>query len=98
MESYPEVRKSLNSFLANIVHDMAIERTHIKDAQTVQVEGTSYEEINANQSVRFDLKEYETEIQVHNDDIRTLDPFYLHSQHPLCKYQSYRKGTPHPSP
>jgi hypothetical protein len=52
---------------------MAIERTHIKDAQTVQVEGTSYEEINANQSVRFDLKEYETEIQVHNDDIRTLD-------------------------
>jgi hypothetical protein len=41
-ESYPEVRKSLNSFLANIVHDMAIERTHIKDAQTVQVEGTSY--------------------------------------------------------
>jgi len=73
MESYPEVRKSLNSFLANIVHDMAIERTHIKDAQTVQVEGTSYEEINANQSVRFDLKEYETEIQVHNDDIRTLD-------------------------
>jgi hypothetical protein len=42
MESYPEVRKSLNSFLANIVHDMAIERTHIKDAQTVQVEGTSY--------------------------------------------------------
>jgi hypothetical protein len=73
MESYPEVRKSLNSFLANIVHDMAIERTHIKDAQTVQVEGTSYEEINANQSVRFDLKEYETEIQVHNDDLRTLD-------------------------
>ena len=73
MESYPEVRKSLNSFLANIIHDMAIERTHIKDAQTVQVEGTSYEEINANQSVRFDLKEYETEIQVHNDDIRTLD-------------------------
>jgi hypothetical protein len=73
MESYPEVRKSLNSFLANIVHDIAIERTHIKDAQTVQVEGTSYEEINANESVRFDLKEYETEIQVHNDDIRTLD-------------------------
>jgi hypothetical protein len=73
MESYPEVRKSLNSFLANIVHDIAIERTHIKDAQTVQVEGTSYEEINANESVRFDLKDYETEIQVHNDDIRTLD-------------------------
>ena len=45
MESYPEVRQALNTFLANIIHNLAVAGTYYKDAQTVQVEGTSYEEI-----------------------------------------------------
>ena len=73
MESYSDVKQSLNSFLTNIIHDIALQRTYFKDAETVQVEGTSYEEVNANNSRRFDLKEYQTEIKLHHDDIKNLD-------------------------
>jgi|GEM_PF-5237336 len=80
MESYSEVRQSFGAFLGNVIHDMANQRTHIKDAQTVEVEGTSYEEINPNQSFSIDLKEYQTEILVHHNDIKGLNFALLRSR------------------
>jgi len=63
----------MNTLLGNLIHDIAVQRTHFKDAETIQVEGTSYEEINANTSFNVDLKEYQSEILVHHDNIKNLD-------------------------
>jgi hypothetical protein len=80
MESYPAVKKSLNAFLTNIIHDLAVQKTYVREAQTIQVEGTSYEEVSGNVSQKINLKEYQSELQLRHDDIKTLDFSLLRSK------------------
>ena len=73
MESYHEVREALSTFIGNAIHNLALARSPNKDAPTVYVDGTSYEEIGADKTFRVELKEYQTEVVVHNDEVKRLD-------------------------
>lgn len=73
MESYHEVRRALSTFIGDAIHNLAVARTPNKDAPIVYVDGTSYEEIGADKTFRVELKEYQTEVVVHNDEVKRLD-------------------------
>lgn len=87
VEFYPEVRKALNTFLGNTIHDLASQWAMTKGGQTIHVEGTSYEEINGNKSYKVELQEYQTELIIHQDSIEMLDFSLLRNQ----IYQAARK-------
>lgn len=73
LESYPEVMQVFDSFLSNIIHQLAVAGTYNADAPVVDVEGTAYQEIHGDNVLRVDLKEYTSNVEFKWDDIKALD-------------------------
>ena len=67
------VREALSTFIGNAIHNLAFLGALIRTHQLYMLTVNSYEEIGADKTFRVELKEYQTEVVIHNDEVKRLD-------------------------